>query len=658
MLKHSMYDNGFVRVAACMPEIELGNSNRNADGIIDMAHAAYQSGSLVLAFPELSITGYSLDDLFRQEFLIHSALKAIQRVARETTELEALVIVGAPVVSNGQLFNTAVVIAKGAVLGVVPKTYLPNYGEFHEVRQFAAARHAMSSNILIGDRPIPFGTRQIFRVASVPGLSVGIDICEDLWAPIPPSSFAALAGATLLVNLSASNASVGKADYRRSLVLGHSAKCIAGVVYVGSGPGESTTDLAWDTHSIIAENGTLLAESERFLTAGDFIVADVDMDRLGAERMRMNSFRDSQSQLDICASDWITNHADVQMPKNVTLSRQFPRYPFVPEEPADREKQLREVFDIQIAGLTRRLESTGLETLVLGVSGGLDSTLALLVAVRVLDRLGRDRKDMIGVSMPGFGTSQRTQVNARALMESMGITSLEIDIRSSCEQMFRDLQHPFSRGQAVFDVIFENVQAGARTSLLFRLANQNKGLVVGSGDLSELALGWCTYGVGDHMSHYGVNSSIPKTLVRHLIESTAYDEATEVRLRETLVSILDTPISPELLPLTGEPDEPQQITEASVGPFALQDFFLYHTIRFGHRKAKLLFLARNAWGSEYDDYELEYWLDIFMERFFQQSQFKRSALPNGPKVGTGGNLSPRGDWRAPSDISSRIWLQE
>lgn len=647
---------GFARVTACMPLIHLGDPRQNVHEIVDMAKTACKAGSTVIAFPELSVSGYALDDVFRNQLMINSALQAVLEVAEGTKNLDSLIIVGAPLELDCQLYNTAVVMARGAILGVIPKTYLPNYSEFYEKRQFASAINQTQEVIRLGDHVVPFGVHQLFEIDTVSNLVVGVDVCEDLWAPIPPSTLAALAGATVLVNISASNASVGKANYRRSLVLGHSARCIAGQIYVGQGPGDSTTDLAWDTHSLMAENGVLLAESKRYSTQGSFITAEFDLDRLRADRMRMGTFRDSHATISANKSQWKRHHVSLAPQPVTALDRVIPRNPYVDSNLSVRDEHANEVLQIQVSGLIKRLQSTGLSTLVIGVSGGLDSTLALLVATRAFDILGWDRDQIVGVSMPGFGTSSNTRENAITLMKLLGVNSREIDICESSMQMLRDIEHPAAQGEEVWDVTFENVQAGGRTSLLFRLANQLQGLVLGTGDLSELALGWCTYGVGDHMSHYSVNASVPKTLVKYIIESQAMNPEFNERVKQTLMSIVETPITPELIPIMDSMSTSPQLSEDSVGPFELQDFYMYYTTRYGFTPAKLLFLASQAWGTDLPKSELEHWLRVFNTRFFGQSQFKRSALPNGPKVGNGGNLSPRGDWRAPADLSHDLWV--
>jgi len=640
-----------------MPLVHLGDPRRNASDIGALARTAHDAGALIIAFPELSVTGYALDDLFRNHLMIDSALKAVLQVVEGTKDLDSLIIIGAPLELDCQLFNTAVVMAKGSILGVIPKTYLPNYSEFYEKRQFASARHQTQEWIRLGGQKVPFGTHQLFEVNAVENLVVGVDICEDLWAPIPPSTLAALAGATVLVNISASNASIGKAAYRRSLVLGHSASCIAGQIYVGEGPGDSTTDLAWDTHSLIAENGVLLAESQRYSTEATFLTADFDLERLRADRMRLSSFRDSQMVYFDPQKHWQRHPVSLSPQPVEAIDRVIPRNPYIVENSTLRDEHTNEVLQIQVSGLAKRLQATNISSLVIGVSGGLDSTLALLVATRTFDLLGWDRQRIVGVSMPGFGTSKRTKENAMSLMRALGIDAREIDICEQSMQMLRDIEHPAARGEEVWDTTYENVQAGARSSLLFRLANQVKGLVLGTGDLSELALGWSTYGVGDHMSHYSVNSSVPKTLVGFIIEAQAMRPECGEEIRQTLMSIIETPISPELVPITNLNISSPQLSEESVGPFELQDFYLYYTTRFGFAPAKLLFLAKQAWGADLPTEQLEHWLRVFNTKFFGQSQFKRSAMPNGPKVGTGGNLSPRGDWRAPSDLSPSLWVE-
>jgi NAD+ synthase (glutamine-hydrolysing) len=501
-----------------------------------------------------------------------------------------------------------------------------------------------------------------------------VEVCEDLWVPVPPSTWAALAGATVLANLSASNITIGKAEYRKNLCAGQSAKCVAAYLYTAAGPGESSTDLAWDGHALIYENGELLQESERFAARPQVILADVDLDRLRQDRMRLSSFHDAALDYRDRLAALRRIPLQLEIPAAADrLLRTVPRFPFVPADPATRDQRCYEAYSIQVQGLAQRLRATGIERAVIGISGGLDSTQALLVTVGAMDLLGRSRDRVLAYTMPGFATSARTLANARRLMQALGVRSGEIDIRPSCLQMLRDIGHPFAEGHPVYDVTFENVQAGERTSHLFRLANQHGALVVGTGDLSELALGWCTYGVGDQMSHYNVNASVPKTLIRHLIRWLIAARRVDAETAAVLADILATPVSPELVP-PGGATQPTQRTEDVIGPFELQDFNLYFTTRFGFRPSKVAYLAWQAWGDAsrgvwpdfipeserhaYDLATIRRWLEVFLVRFFQQSQFKRSAMPNAPKVGSGGSLSPRGDWRAPSDAGADVWLEE
>jgi NAD+ synthase (glutamine-hydrolysing) len=564
------------------------------------------------------------------------------------------------------------------VLGVAPKTYLPNYREFYERRQFASARDAVRTTIRVAGEEAPFGNDLIFEAEDYAGFALHVEICEDLWVPLPPSTTAALAGATVLANLSASNVTIGKADYRRALVAGQSGKCVAAYLYSAAGPGESTTDLTWDGQSMIYENAERLAESERFPDGPRLITADVDLERLRQDRMRLTSFSECAGEHGERARRLRRIAFRLDPPAGeVPLERTVERFPFVPADAATRDERCYEAYNIQVQGLAQRLAATGIRRVVLGVSGGLDSTQALIVAAKTFDRLGWPRRDILGYSMPGFATSGHTRANALALMEALGVSAEEIDIRPSARQMLADIGHPVAAGEAAYDVTFENVQAGERTSHLFRLANRHDALVVGTGDLSELALGWTTYGVGDHMSHYNVNASVPKTLVRYLIGWVVASGQLDEAANRVLRSILDTAISPELIPAPGDAaddDGPHQSTEEQIGPFELQDFHLYFLSRYGFRPSKIAFLAHHAWGdrhrgpwppgfpdekkNEYDLAAIRRWLELFLHRFIELSQFKRSAMPNGPKVGSGGSLSPRADWRAPSDASSRAWLDE
>ena len=583
---------------------------------------------------------------------------------------------GAPLRFEGKLFNCAVVMYKGKVLGIIPKTYIPNYREFYEKRQFSSAWHAVKREVSFLGEAVPFGNKLIFEVSNVPGFSFHVEICEDIWSPIPPSTYGALAGATILANLSASNITMGKTDYRRLLCSSQSAKCVSAYMYSAAGVGESTTDFAWDGYAVIYENNDLLAESKRFLRNEQLITADIDLDRLLQDRMRMTSFNDTVGQHRQHLADMRHIQFEFEIPKgNFDIIRKLKRFPYVPSDPKVLDERCFEIYNIQVHSLINRLNSAGIEKLVVGVSGGLDSTQALIVAARTMDQLGLPRSNILGYTMPGFATSTITKQNAHSLMNVLGIISNEIDIKPSCMQMFRDIGHDFADGEPVYDVTFENVQAGERTSHLFRLANLHNAIVLGTGDLSELALGWTTYGVGDQMSHYNVNASVPKTLIQHLIrwiiKTNQFDRDTNNVLR----SILDTEISPELVPNEyGASDMPTQRTESVIGPYEIQDFSLYYLLRFGFRPSKVAFLAYHAWGdktrglwpdflpkenrNEYNLPTIKKWLEVFLYRFFKTSQFKRSAMPNAPKVGSGGSLSPRSDWRAPSDSEATAWLKE
>ncbi len=669
----SIYRHGFLRVAVCVPSIRLGNPGQNAARTIELARRADASHAAIALFPELGLTGYSNEDLFHQDALLEGAEAALAQVADASRALNSLIVVGAPLRLEQKLFNCAVAIHRGRTLGVTPKTYLPNYREFYERRQFTPGGHALGREVVVGGAAVPFGCDILYDLESLPGATVHVEICEDLWVPVPPSSHAALSGATVLLNLSASNITIGKSEYRRLLCASQSGRCIAAYAYAAAGSGESTTDLAWDGHGMIYENGQLLAETERFASGESCIVTDVDLERLVQERVRMTSFNDAALEARDRLPRWRRVAVPFEPPRGpVPLARAIERFPYVPGDPARRDERCREAYNIQVQGLASRLTGSGISKAVLGVSGGLDSAQALIVTVRAMDRLGLPRENVLAFSMPGFATSDRTRRNALQLMRALGVTAGEIDIRPSCLQMLNDIGHPYASGQPVFDVTFENVQAGERTSHLFRLANLHGGLVVGTSDLSELALGWCTYGVGDHMSHYAVNASVPKTLIAHLIgwaiASGQFDDATGRVLR----SILETEVSPELVPGGGSGGQPSQITEDVVGPFELQDFFLYYVSRFGHRPSRVAFLAEHAWRDreagawpggherrrEFDRAAIKHWLAVFLRRFFETSQFKRSALPNAPKVGSGGSLSPRSDWRAPSDGHADAWLQE
>ncbi|SFR47687.1 NAD+ synthase (glutamine-hydrolysing) [Marinobacter daqiaonensis] len=678
---NSIYTHGFIRAAVCIPSVRVADPQFNAERTLELARRASDLKAAIALFPELGISAYSNDDLFHQDALLDATLEAVSRLIEESRSLTPVLLIGAPLRFEGKLFNCGVVIHRGQVLGIIPKSYLPNYREFYEKRQFSAARAAVGQEVRFLGEKVPFGNELIFNAVNLKGFSLHVEICEDVWTPIPPSTYAALAGATVLANLSASNATIGKAKYRRDLCASQSGKCIAAYLYSAAGPGESTTDLAWDGYALIYENDEMLAQAEQFSDEEQVIAADIDLERLAQDRMRMTSF-----------NDVVTDHRDrvrairqidfeFQVPTGeIALMRDVGRFPYVPTDPAERDERCFEAYNIQIHGLMKRMNSAGLERVVIGVSGGLDSTHALIVAAKTMDRLGLPRSNILAYTLPGFATSDKTLENALGLMEALDVTAEEIDIRPSCMQMFEDLGHPFAQGEEVYDVTFENVQAGQRTSHLFRLANHHNAMVLGTGDLSELALGWCTYGVGDHMSHYNVNASVPKTLIQHLIRWVINSRQFEEDTRDILQSILDTEISPELVPAPEDDrdrpvdEKPIQSTQDKIGPYDLQDFNTYYITRYGFRPSKVAFLSYHAWSDkrrgswpdllpvekhiEYDLPTIRKWLEVFLYRFFKISQFKRSCVPNGPKVGSGGSLSPRGDWRAPSDSEAQVWLDE
>jgi NAD+ synthase (glutamine-hydrolysing) len=668
---HDPATHGYVRVAVAVPRVRVADPSFNAGQTIALHAKASAEDAAVVAFPELGLSAYTCDDLFHQRALLDACEAALLRVVEASSEHMALAVVGLPLRVDHGLFNCAAVVQGGRLLGVVPKTFLPNYGEFYEARQFQPAHHAMSDSIEIGGLRVPFGNDLLIQATNDPSFTLHIEICEDLWVPIPPSSFAALAGATLLVNLSASNITIGKSGYRHALVSGQSARCIAAYLYSSAGSGESTTDLAWDGQSLICENGELLRESPRFQTESHLITADVDLQRLAHERMRQTSFGQSAARHRVEVDRF--RRITFERPQSVMsapLRRRVERFPYVPADPARRDERCREVYDIQVQALTQRMRASNIRKLVIGVSGGLDSTQALLVAAQAMDLLGEPRSSILGITMPGFATSTRTLDQALALMEAIGCSVQQIDIRPSCELMLKDIGHPASRGEKVYDVTFENVQAGERTSHLFRLANMHHALVAGTGDLSELALGWCTYGVGDHMSHYNLNASVPKTLIRHLVRWVAESGRIGTAGGAVLSAILDTVVSPELVPGDAS-DAPSQSTEDSIGPYALHDFFLYAIVRYGYTPTKVAYLAWTAWHDaqtgawpegpdvareQYTLADIKRHLKTFAYRFFRISQYKRSCVPNSVKVGSGGSLSPRGDWRAPSDAEATVWL--
>jgi NAD+ synthase (glutamine-hydrolysing) len=672
----SLYTHGFIRTAVCIPRVRVADPGFNIGEIVALAKQASDAGAAVALFPELGISAYSNEDLFHQDALLEATRGALWDSLNSTRELLPVLLVGAPLQFEGKLFNCAVVIYRGEILGIVPKSYLPNYREFYEKRQFTSGRAAVQKEVRIFEKTVPFGSDLVFTATNLEGLKLHVEICEDVWTPIPPSTYAALAGATVLTNLSASNITIGKAEYRRALCTSQSAKCIAAYMYSAAGPGESTTDLAWDGHAIICENDEVLAESRRFAEEAQMITADVDLERLLQERMRSTSFNDSVHDcMERVRAIRRVPFEFCPPTKPIPLERNVARFPYVPAAARERDQRCYEAYNIQVHGLVKRLASTGISKVVIGVSGGLDSTQALLVAAKTMDHLKLPRKNVLAYTMPGFATSDLTLKNAQRLMEVLGVSAELIDIKPSCIQMFRDLQHPFAEGKNLYDVTFENVQAGERTSHLFRLANMHHALVLGTGDLSELALGWTTYGVGDHMSHYNVNVSVPKTLIQFLIRWVAKSGEFDATTNQTLESIVSTEISPELVPHPkGDTDVPAQRTTDFIGPYELQDFNLYYVSRFGLRPSKVAYLAFQAWGdvnrgewpellpqdkrNEYDLPTIKKWLRVFLHRFFKTSQFKRSAIPNGPKVGSGGSLSPRGDWRAPSDSEAIVWLSE
>jgi NAD+ synthase (glutamine-hydrolysing) len=672
----NLYNHGFIRAAVGVPEVRVADPVFNAERTIDLMEKAALEKVLLVLFPELGLSAYSCEDLFHQKALLDGALDGLQRVLKASAALNLVAVVGLPLQVDGPLFNCAVILQRGKILGVVPKTFLPNYREFYEYRQFAPAAAAHSNAInLLDQREIPFGEHLLFNCQEEQRLTFFVEICEDLWVPIPPSGMAALAGATVLLNPSASNITIAKDEYRHSLVANQSARCLAAYLYAAAGPGESTTDLAWDGHALVYENGALVAESERFRYDSQLIVAELDLERLTQERMRQNSF--GQSMLrehdQLRRFRKVTFNLELPRTGHLLCRRSLERFPYVPSNPELRDRRCYEAYNIQVQGLVKRLQSTAISNVVIGVSGGLDSTHALIVTARAMDLLGLPRSNIFAYTMPGFATTQRTLSNAKVLMQALGCAAHEIDIRPSCEQMLRDIGHPYARGEPVYDVTFENVQAGERTSHLFRLANLHQALVVGTSDLSELALGWCTYGVGDHMSHYAVNASVPKTLIQFIIRWVAETKQLGGNTSRVLRSILDTEFSPELIP--GDPDgeQPTQKTEDVIGPYELQDFALYYTLRFGYQPSKIAFLAYCCWRdrnvgrwpdipetrrNQYTIAEIKHWLSVFAWRFFQISQFKRSCIPNSPKVGSGGSLSPRGDYRAPSDSEATVWLEE
>ena len=679
----SAYDQGFARVAAVTLPVTLADPAANAAAVIERARDLGDDGVCLAVFPELGLTGYSIDDLLLSDVLLSETLAAIETIRAASAGFLPAVVVGAPLREGGRLFNCAVVIAGGAVRGAAPKSYPPAYREFYEKRHFACGGDAGESDIDVNGARVPFGTDLLFEVDDVPGLVFHAEVCEDMWVPVPPSSLAALAGATVLVNLSGSPVTVGRAEDRELLVRASSSRGLAAYVFAAAGQGESSTDLAWDGQTLVYENGELLGSTERFGEGARAAVVDVDIEGLLAERVRQGSFEDNRRALlrpgavpgGAGFRTVRIGRGDLTVPRtDIGLRRAVDRFPFVPDDPARLAQDCYEAYNIQVAALVQRLRAIGEPRIVIGVSGGLDSTHALIVAARAVDRLGLGREHIHAITMPGFATSAGTRSNALALARALGCHVEELDIRPLAEQMLAAMDHPYGRGERgreVYDVTFENVQAGLRTDLLFRIAGRRGGIVLGTGDLSELALGWCTFGVGDQMAHYGVNAGIPKTLIQHLIRWVVAERLFPDDVGDVLLDILGTEISPELVP--AHEGEPIQSTQARIGPYALQDFTLWHVLRRGSRPSRIAFLAERAWADPsagawppglpeeervaYDLAAIRKWELVFFRRFFS-NQFKRSTLPNGPKVVAGGSLSPRGDWRMPSDAAGAAWIAE
>ncbi|MGA3003045.1 MAG: NAD(+) synthase [Acetobacteraceae bacterium] len=666
----SLYRHGFVRVAACTTRTALADPSTNAATILAMARSCHAQGVALAVFPELCVSGYAISDLLQQTALLDAVEAAVDTIVVASSELLPLLLVGAPIRHQGALYNCALAIHRGRLLGMVPKIHLPNYREFYEPRHFVSGDGQVGGSVTVGAHAAPFGTDLLFAAEDRRDFVVHAEICEDIWVPNPPSGEAAVAGATVLANLSASNITIGKAETRRLLCQSQSARCLAAYLYAAAGAGESTTDLAWDGQASIFENGVVLAETERFPTEGQAAIADIDPDLLRQERLQMGSFDTNRRRV---ARAWRTIGFRIDPPlDDLGLRRRIERFPFVPADIARLEQDCYEAYNIQVSGLAQRLRATRIQRVVIGISGGLDSTQALIVGAKAFDLLGLPRSGILAYTMPGFATSDHTRQNALRLMQSMGVTWSELDIRPAALQMLADIGHPFADGQPVYDITFENVQAGLRTDFLFRLANHNNGIVIGTGDLSELALGWCTYGVGDQMAHYNVNAGVPKTLIQHLIRWTIATKQFAGPVLETLDAILATEISPELIPAAD--GEAPQSTEAQIGPYALQDFTLFYILRYGFLPSKIAFMALQTWEDaargawpphfrpeqrmEYDLPTIRHWMEVFLRRFFAFSQFKRSAMPNGPKVSAGGSLSPRGDWRAPSDGNAAVWLAD
>jgi NAD+ synthase (glutamine-hydrolysing) len=668
----AIHRHGFVRVAAATPLASSGDVAFNVKETVQLTREGHERGVDLIVFPELNISSYAVDDLHLQDAFLDAVEQGIADLCKATADLGPVIAVGAPLRRNGRLYNCALAISRGRILGVVPKSFLPNYREYYEKRWFAMGFGLNGMDIAVADQLVPFGTDLIFAAEDLDDFIFHMEICEDYWAPQPPSTMGALSGALILCNLSASNITIGKADERKLLCASQSSRCCAAYIYAASGPGESTTDLAWDGQGSVYEFGELLSESSRFAREPELAVADIDVQRLRLERMRMGTFNDNAIAAGHPEKRARRIHFEHRPNmKDIGFERKLRRFPYVPNRIEQLDQDCYEAFNIQVQGLAKRFTATSGKHLVIGVSGGLDSTHALIVAAKVCDYLEIPRSTILGYTLPGFATGDTTKSNAWALMKALGIQAAEIDIKPAARQMLADMGHPFAKGEPVYDVTFENVQAGLRTDYLFRLANHNGGFVIGTGDLSELALGWCTYGVGDQMSHYGVNAGVPKTLIQYLVRWVIETDQFDAETNRVLQAILDTKISPELVPAD---EAGMQSTEDRIGPYELHDFFLFHILRSGQPPSKVAFLAWQAWHDrekglwpfdypehlkrEYDLPTIRKWLDEFLYRFFQTSQFKRSALPNAPKVSAGGSLSPRGDWRAPSDGVAGPWREE
>ena len=674
----SAYAHGFARLAAVTMPIAVADPATNVRTVVEQARACHEDGVAVAVFPELCLSGYAIDDLFLQDPLNDAVAAAIEELVAASADLTPVLVVGAPLPYGNRVLNCALVVHRGRVLGVAPKAYLPTYREFYERRWFAPGDDVRGT-IVVAGQEAPIGPDLLFAATDVPGFVLHVEVCEDMWVPIPPSAEAALAGATVLANISGSPITIGRANDRHLLARSASSRCMAAYIYAAAGQGESTTDLSWDGQTMVYEMGELLGETERFPDGPRATIVDVDLDRLRLDRLKTGTFDDNRRSLDAriagsanAPSRFRTLEFELAPTSaDIGLRRKVDRFPFVPDDVERLAQDCYEAYNIQVSGLEQRLAAIGQPKVVIGVSGGLDSTHALLVAAKAMDRLGRSREDIHAFTLPGFATGETTKGYATRLAKSLGVHFEEIDITAAANQMLADLDHPYAAGEEVYDVTFENVQAGLRTDYLFRLANHRGGIVLGTGDLSELALGWCTYGVGDQMSHYNVNAGVPKTLIQHLIRWVAGNGEVDDESSELLLEIVEQEITPELIP-TREDDLPQS-TEASVGPYSLQDFTLFHVLRYGYAPSKIAFLAWHAWHDEdagewppnfpderrvaYDLATIRQWLEVFVRRFFA-SQFKRSALPNGPKVSHGGTMSPRGDWRMPSDASPAAWLAD